>query len=225
MFRLIPIFIPILITDIINPVLFAAVLYGLGSRRPYLNSVLMLLGWFLAYFITGVGLALGLETIATFLKNPRPIDFYIETVVALLLIWLAIRIMRTGERQKKKPEFEAAASLTALGSFGTGASINLIGMPFAIPYFAALDQILKADIDWPSSLAALLIYNMLYIFPFGLMILIRRLYQEQSDILFNKINHWMDRISAVVMPLLLFLLAGALLADAIYYFTTGTPLY
>jgi len=36
--------------------------------------------------------------------------------------------------------------LTPLTAFGFGAVINLIGLPFALPYFAALDQILKADL-------------------------------------------------------------------------------
>ena len=225
MLGLIAVLIPILVTDIINPVLFAAIIFGLGSRQPYLNATLMLLGWFVTYFVVGIVLALGLESIADFLNNPRPVDFYIETVVALLLIWLAVRVMRSGERQKKKPELDDADALSPLGSFGLGASINLIGMPFAIPYFAAIDQILKAELRWFPSSVALFIYNLLYVLPFAVVIGLRRIYGTNSDALFNKINHFFERISLVLMPALLLLIAGALLTDAIYYFATGKPLF
>jgi len=219
------IFIPILVTDVINPVLLAAVIFALGSNRPYLNSLLIVSGWFVVYYISGIILALGLDSIVKFLENPRPIDFYIETVIAFLLIWLAFRIRQPENNKRKKKEFDESDTLKPAGAFIIGASINLIGLPFAIPYFAALDQILKADLDWVPSLTALLIYNLLYILPFVLLILIRLIFREQSDPLLSKLNEWMEKIGAVLMPLLLILLAIALLVDAIYYFGTGLPLY
>jgi len=36
--------------------------------------------------------------------------------------------------------------LTPVKAFGLGAVINFVGIPFALPYFAALNQILKADL-------------------------------------------------------------------------------
>ena len=155
---------PILISDVLNPVLLAGVIFGLGSRRPFLNSTLLLLGWFFTYFAAGT-------------------------------------------------------------SFWIGASINLIGMPFAIPYFAVLGQILKADLDWLPALMVLLIYNLLYIFPFSLLILIRLIYRQESDALFKSISDGMERLSGILMPVLLFLVGGVLLADAFVFFSTGAPLF
>ena len=54
MLYLFPVILPLLITDIINPVLLAAVIYSLGSNKPFLNSIFILLGWFLLYFIAGI---------------------------------------------------------------------------------------------------------------------------------------------------------------------------
>jgi threonine/homoserine/homoserine lactone efflux protein len=225
MSSLIIIFIPILLADVINPVLLAAEIYALGSRRPIINALLILFGWFIVYFISGIILAVGLEAITEFLQNPRPIDFYIETVVAFLLIWLGIRLVRSGDNKRQKKEFDDAATLKPGGAFLIGATINLIGLPFAIPYFAALDQILKADLEWIPSLVALFIYNLLYLLPFTLILLIRIMFRAQSDVIFPKLNQWMDKLSAVLMPLLVFLIAGALLVDAFLFFTTGTPLF
>jgi hypothetical protein len=118
----------------------------LGSTRPYVNSLLTLLGWLLLYFAAGIGLALGLEQISSYLANPRPLDFIIELVVGLALLawglWLALKKPQPG----KDADYGEAAALTGAQSLVIGAGINLIGLPFAIPYFAAIDQILKADL-------------------------------------------------------------------------------
>ena len=225
MFELIVTSIPILVSDVLNPVLLAGVIFGLGSRRPFLNSTLLLLGWFVTYFAAGILLALGLDAIIDFFKTPRPIDFVIETVLGLLLIGLGVYVVRSGQRHKKGREFDDADTLSAGTSFWIGASINLIGMPFAIPYFAFLGQILKADLDWMGALMVLLIYNLLYVLPFSLLIFIRLINREESDVLFKSISDAMEWLSAILMPILLFLVGGALLADAFVFFSTGNPLF
>ncbi len=225
MFELIVTSIPILVSDVLNPVLLAGVIFGLGSRRPFLNSALLLLGWFVTYFAAGILLALGLDAIIDFFKTPRPIDFVIETVLGLLLIGLGVYVVRSGQRQKQGREFDDADTLSAGTSFWIGASINLIGMPFAIPYFAFLGQILKADLDWMGALMVLLIYNLLYVLPFSLLIFIRLIYRQESDVLFKSISDAMEWLSAILMPILLFLVGGALLADAFVFFSTGNPLF
>ncbi len=225
MFELIVTSIPILVSDVLNPVLLAGVIFGLGSRRPFLNSTLLLLGWFVTYFAAGILLALGLDAIIDFFKTPRPIDFVIETVLGLLLIGLGVYVVRSGQRHKKGREFDDADTLSAGTSFWIGASINLIGMPFAIPYFAFLGQILKADLDWMGALMVLLIYNLLYVLPFSLLIFKRLIYRQESDVLFKSISDAMEWLSAILMPILLFLVGGALLADAFVFFSTGNPLF
>ena len=222
---LILILIPILLTDVVNPVLLAAVVFALGSKRPLLNANAVLFGWLTLYFIAGIILALGLESISEFLANPRPIDFYIEIIVGLLLIWLALRCFKKDDPRKKEKELGDADNLKTSSAFWIGASINLIGMPFAIPYFAAIDQILKTDMDWFPAVLALLIYNLLYILPFGLLIVVRYVYKEKSDQLFATINEKMEKLGNIILPLMLFAIGGILIADAIKYFITGEPLF
>jgi hypothetical protein len=110
-------------------VLLAAEIFALSSRRPYLNGFFLLFGWFIVYFFSGIILPFGLEAIKEFLSNPRPIDFYIETVVVLLSIWLALRTRRTGEPKGKKRSWMMPLLLLALAGlllvdailfFGTG---------------------------------------------------------------------------------------------------------
>jgi len=222
---LILILIPILLTDVVNPVLLAAVVFALGSKRPLLNANAVLFGWLTLYFLSGIILALGLESISEFLANPRPIDFYIETVVGILLIWLALRCFKKEDPRKKEKELGDADNLKTSSAFWIGASINLIGMPFAIPYFAALDQILKFDLSWLAAVSALLLYNLLYILPFFVLIIIRYAYKEKSDQLFATINEKMEKLGNIILPLLILAIGGILIVDAIKFFITGKPLF
>jgi threonine/homoserine/homoserine lactone efflux protein len=213
------------LTDVVNPVLLAAVIFALGSKRPLLNANAVLIGWLVLYFIAGIILALGLESISNFFANPRPIDFYIESVVGVLLIWLGLRSFKKEDPRKKEKEYGEADTLKTSSAFWIGVSINLIGLPFAIPYFAAIDQILKTDLEWFPVVIALLIYNLLYILPFCLLIVVRYVYNERSDKLFASINEKMEKLGNIVLPLILFAIGGILIADAIKYFITGEPLF
>ena len=63
MINLIIIFIPILLTDVINPVLLAATIYAVGTDRPYANSLALLCGHTAAYLLAGILIALGMNRI------------------------------------------------------------------------------------------------------------------------------------------------------------------
>ena len=58
------ILLPILLADIVNPVLFAFMVYAVGSDRPLLNSIAALLGHTAAYLSFGIGLAFAFEAIS-----------------------------------------------------------------------------------------------------------------------------------------------------------------
>jgi cytochrome c biogenesis protein CcdA len=225
MFDLFPIILPLLITDVINPVLLAAVIFSLGSSKPFLNSIFILLGWLFLYFVAGIAIALGLDAIIDLLANPRPIDFVIEIIIGALLSWLGLSIVFRKKPKQKEPQYDDATTLGPLKAFWMGALINIIGLPFALPYFAVLDQILKADLAWIPSLTVLLIYNLLYILPFSILLLIRILFREKSDAIFSKINSVMERIADVLMPLILIGIGSLLIVDSIFFFIRGTSLF
>ena len=219
------ILIPILITDVINPVLLAAVIFGLGSPRPYLNGWLILFGWFITYFVSGIIFALGLESIIAYLNDPKPFVFIIELIVGLVLFGVGFWMTKGDNKKGKKKEYGDSADLKPWTTFIIGASINLIGMPFAVPYFAALDQILKADFNTVQAVSVLLIYNLFYILPFAIIIIIRLLFRKDGDAILQKVNDLMEKIGAFLMPLMMFLIGGALVADAAAYFVRGVPLF
>jgi len=212
---------PILLTDVVNPVLFAFLVYAAGNDRPVLLSSSMLLGHTAAYFSAGIVLALFMEKIAAYFANPHTIDFVLGLVLGLVLIWLAF-----GSRKDsgKRPN-EDSPQFSVLSAFGFGAVINFIGIPFAVPYFAAIDQILKADLSTTQAVMMLLSYNLAYALPFAIVPLLSATMGDAARPILARVNGFLDKASGVLMPLLLGIIGLALVADAIKYFVSGSGLF
>jgi cytochrome c biogenesis protein CcdA len=212
---------PIFLTDVVNPVLFAFLVFAAASSRPVLVSSSMLLGHTMAYFGAGIVLAIFMQAITEFLANPRLIDFIIELILGMVLLWVAFG---TRKSTGKRPE-PAMPEFTVVSAFVFGAVVNFIGIPFAVPYFAAIDQIAKADLSTSQAVLMLLSYNLAYAVPFALVPVLSAVMGDGARPVLQKINDWLDKVGGVLMPLLLGLAGLALLADAITYFVTGSSLF
>ena len=213
---------PFLLADIINPVLFAFMVYAVGTDRPLLNSSSALLGHTMSYLVFGIVLAFAFDTIADRLANPEPMDFGLGLLIGVLLLWVAWCSRSTGKQEKAQAPAE---QLTPLKAFGTGAIINFIGLPFALPYFAALDQTLKANLTVADSIMVISGYNLGYALPFLVVPALAFLLRERSRPVLARINEKVDRISVILMPLMLVVVGVALVLDAVLYFTRGVGLF
>lgn len=212
---------PILLIDIVNPVLFTVLVFAAGSARPVSNSAAILVGHTVAYFIAGIAISLGIEQIAQRLTNPQRIDFVIGGLVGAGLLWMALRTKTNGAPSADEPGWE----LTPLKCVAFGAVVNFIGVPFALPYFGAIDQILKADLSTVDALLALGAYNLVYALPFAIVPVAVAISGDSAKPWLEKINGFLVRASDILMPWLLGLLGLALLVDAALFFTRGTGLW
>ena len=212
---------PILLSDVLNPVLFTFMLYAVGSNRPVATSSAMLLGHTATYITSGVILAYTLEKLSTRLVNPRTIDFVIEFVIAIALLWL---VLRTRKDKGKRPD-ESTTEFTIWKAFAFGAVVNLIGIPFALPYFAAIDQLLKSGLDTAGVVTGLVIYNLAYALPFALIPVLTVVMGDRSKPILARINGLMEKASDVIMPLLLLAIGLALLLDSVWYFVRGESFF
>lgn len=222
MLQLWTVLIPILLADIVNPVLFAFMVYAAGTDRPVINSIAVLLGHTCAYVIFGLVLALAFDIIINRLANPEPIDYGLSLLIGILLLWAAWRIRGDKQQQKPAPRVE---QLTLIKAFGMGAIINIIGLPFALPYFAALDQILKTNLSVADSALVIIGYNAGYALPFLVVPLLAIALGERSRPLLARINEKVDHVSAFLLPIILAFVGIALVADAISYAATGEGLF
>ena len=221
MIELLPKLIPLLVVDILNPVLFALLVVAVGTSRPFANSTALIAGHTAAYFFSGVVIALGLTRITDRLNNPQPVDFVIELLLGLLFLWAALASRDGKASEEKTPE----AELTPAFCFGYGAIVNFIGVPFALPYFAAMDQILKANLSVESSLVAMAAYNLAYALPFLAVPILVAAAGDSSKPVLDKINNLLVGIVDRFMPVILLLLGLALAADALSFLISGAALW
>ena len=219
MLEVLGIILPILLIDVLNPVLLALLIFAAGSSRPVVNSWAFLLGHTLAYFTVGIAVSFGVEKIAERMANPRAIDFAIGAVLGVICIYYALK-PSAESKPAKMPNWE----LTPLKCLGFGAVVNFIGAPFALPYIGAIDQILKADLGMLGNLTALAIYNIGYALPFAVVPLSVMSMGEDSRPLLQRMNDFMVSVTNKLMPKILLLLGLWLVVDAGYYAATGEVL-
>ena len=217
MHELLLILFPILLVDVLNPVLFAVMVFAAGSSKPVVNSSMVFAGHTLAYFIAGIVIALGLEQITERLANPSAIDFGISGVIGALLVWAFFRMR--GEQADAPDEPDTA--MMPLSCFALGATINFVGLPFALPYFGAIDQVLKADLSTFESLTTLALYNACYALVFSIVPIAVLVAGNNARPFLERINDFLLRASSAVLPWLLLALGAWLLVDAGYYAATG----
>jgi len=215
------ILLPILLSDVLNPVLFTFMVYAAGSKRPVIVSSAMLLGHTAAYMTSGVILAYSIEKLSARLANPQSIDFVIEFIIACALLWL---VMRTRTDKGKRPD-ENTPEFTLWKAFAFGAVINIIGIPFAVPYFAAIDQLLKSDLDTMGVVTGLAIYNAAYALPFLLIPLLTAILGDRSKPILARVNGFMEKAGDIIMPLLLLAIGLALLLDSVWFFVHGESFF
>jgi len=201
--------------------LFALMVVAVSTNRPIANSTAFLAGHTAAYFVSGIIIALGLNQITDRLNHPLPVDFVIELLIGLLLLWAALASRNGKASEDKTPERE----LTPTFCFGYGAIINFIGVPFALPYFAAVDQILKANLSVEFSFTAIAFYNLAYALPFLLVVILVAVTGESSKPILDKISNLLVGLVDRFMPVILFLLGIALAADALAFLISGEALW
>jgi cytochrome c biogenesis protein CcdA len=175
----------------------------------------------MAYLAFGVLFAVAFNVIAERIANPEPIDYWISLVIGVLLLWMAWRSRSTDSTPTER---SADAEMSLIKALSMGGVINLVGIPFALPYFAAIDQVLKADLGTTGSLSVVILYNIAYALPFLVVPLLALVMGEASRPVLARISNKVDRISAVLMPVMLLLVGLFLIVDAVSYFTTGEGL-
>jgi len=217
MLTLLATLLPVLLIDVLNPVLFALMVFAAGTKRSILNSTSLLLGHTLAYFAVGILLSFGIERISARLENPQGVDFAASALVGALLVWTFFALRKNDAPEAATPPRE----LTPGSSLVTGAIVNFIGIPFALPYFGAIDQILKAELGWGDSLAALAAYNLAYALAFSVVPVSVAILGAAAKPMLEKLNALLVKASELISPWLILALGAWMLFDAARWFYSG----
>ncbi len=214
---------PISLIDSLSLLPFAMVVLAvlLSGPKPYLASVSFLLGTTLAYFAAGLLIVFGLGEfiqratagIAHGCNNPRAIDYILSMVVGIALILLGYRWAIA--RRKRAERKQVSAGMTPGAAFVTGAGATIAGIWGALPYFAAIDQIMKADVSYAEGIVALAYYNIVFVSLAAALVLIRAVVGQRSDGLFNAVTRLFEIWGKRVLVALMIVLGSVMLADGV----------
>lgn len=199
---------------------FAAILAG---KRPILGAMSFITGIFVIYFLSGLLLFLGFDLVfdviasrvSRWWNQPNTIELILQLFVGVALLvyaWIQYRRPKAADNKVTR----SAISLTQ--AWTLGGSLTLIGIPGAIPYFGAIEQILRAHLTLFHSIIAVFFYNIAFIFPFFTLLFIRLLLPNQSGMLFGRLSIFIQRWGKPIMVGCIVILGGLLVVDSIGWF-------
>jgi len=214
---------PISLLDSLSLLPFAVIPLAvlLAGQRPITGSVAFLLGIGLTYFVAGVLITFGLgefievvtARLARWFTSPNTLDYWLSIGLGIALITVGYRwaIARRDKAQDK----EVKAGMTPVQAFGLGAGATIASLWGALPYFAAIDQVLKADLSSVESVAALAYYCVVFISIASVLVVVRVAVGEQANAMFDAVNRQMGVWGKRILVPLFIILGAVMLADGV----------
>jgi cytochrome c biogenesis protein CcdA len=95
-------------------------------------------------------------------------------------------------------------------------SVTILELPTALPYFAAIEQIVRANLDLLSTMSILALYNLIFVLPPSALIVIYLFFHRQSFAmsLIQRINRSIAVYSPHIIRFLILGLGIFLIADS-----------
>lgn len=212
----------------IVPLCIAPLVALLAGDRPFLGAASLLFGIFVVYLGFGILVLLGLgaifdqinEWVGTLWREPETIEIWLQIAIGVVLLAFGYRMANA---RQSRGERGASLVMSPVQGFTLGAGLTLVGLPGAVPFFAAADQILRADLSIPGGIAALLYYNLVFLFPLATIVGVRIFFKRQSESIFAAISRFFDVWGRRLIIALLILLGAILTIDGIGWLI-GSPL-
>ncbi len=200
----------------------------LGGKRPFLGATGFLAGIFIVYFACGLLLVLGLDALFHVVgaelihrwTHPDTLDLILQVALGSVMVafawWLAYSRQTHGERG-------ASGTMTPGQSFVLGVVLTFVGLPGAFPYFGSTDHILRADLNVATMGLSLLFYNLIFLLPLVILVLVRVFFVERSEQVFQRLALFSELWGRRLIVTVIFLVGIALLSDGIGWFL-GYPI-
>ncbi len=168
------------LADSVNPSTLLPALW-LASSPTGRGLVSFTLGVLTVYLIGGLVLMFGPgPALMHALHHVRgPVEHAVEVGAGIVALGFAVAIWRTHTREPERRWTHHITTRTS--AFALGAGIMAIELPTAFIYFGAITAILAAHVAIPARVALLLIYNVLFVAPILVLIVIRHVAGSRTD--------------------------------------------
>lgn len=200
----------------------------LAGPNPIVRSCALILGIFVAYLAFGLLVLLGLQTIIDQIDayidrlwtNPNLEELILQIIIGLVLCVVAWRMTAKDKKSVDKP---APSSMTAVQAFVSGAVLTIVGLPGAVPYFAAIELTMRAALTTAEEIMAIVFYNVVFVLPIAAIVVLRVILGHRSQRLLDGIKRFFDSWGQRVIVALLVILGVILILDGIGWLI-GYPL-
>lgn len=211
--------------DSLNPSLFAALFYLLTTIRPVVRILSYIAGVLVVNFFGGLLLFFGvLETIGRLLDNlDNEVLFGIQLLAGMALVIFGFVFKATSDSAQDVTK--KLRSISPVHTFLLGMAVMLNEITTALPYFVAIERIIRAQMDTIGNLLALAGYNVVFSLPlFGFL----ALYVAYGQRFTSRINRLTQPVIIWTLRIIKYgsiVLGIPLVLDALVFFITGTGLF
>jgi cytochrome c biogenesis protein CcdA len=138
------------------------------------------------------------------LKHEIELAFGVAALVVALVLWL-LRRRLSGHVHQREHQVEGSSLLL-------GAGITAVELPTAFPYFAVIAALVASDARAPAKVAFLVLFNVLYVAPLLVILLLRLLADDNAVVRLERFREALHRRMGVLLPVAALLVAVVLLA-------------
>ena len=194
----------IAILDSINPSAIVITVAQLSNgKNPVAKCLAYIFGIYITYFFLGTVLyssysafgnsfKIDFNGLINFINQPPIWAFYLQLVIGISLIIYSIHYFRpkiqevTEVKDIKLSSIESKTSLTA--SFLLGITVTGVEAFTALPYFGAISTLYISNLGFFRSLILLIIYNIIFILPPLILVLMYKIFTSKFEELTIKIK-------------------------------------
>lgn len=205
------------VLDSINPSALLVTLFLLRQPSPARTVPAYVAGVFGAYLTIGVLLVLGFDALLTRFADAlrTPGAYAAQGVLGAAMLLYSFKPAR---RDSAAVEERAAGAATIAGLFALGAAVTVAEITTALPYFAATG--LLTYLQWPTYqwLAALVIYNLIFVTPPLALLVISQLLGRRMDARMAALRSRLERMGQEAALWIIGIIGFYLLVDALAFF-------
>jgi cytochrome c biogenesis protein CcdA len=199
MIRLIGLAVSIGLADSLNPSTIVPALYLATGEHPRQRVIQFTVGVFAVYFIGGAAVALGPgELLLSLVPHPSHTTRYVLEVVAgaaILIGGVFLWFHRTRLGEREPPDISGGGR----GTWLLGATITIVELPTAFPYFAVIAAIVGSGLGPVRQLTLLLVFNVCFVLPLLAIVAVLTFGGERTDRLLASGRDFLQRRWPVVL--------------------------
>jgi cytochrome c biogenesis protein CcdA len=198
------------LADSLNPTTVGPAVYLATVARGALRVMQFTLGVFAVNLVVGLVLVLGPGSfLVGLIPHPQETARHVIELVAGVALLVAAVALWLGRRRLVRHELpmQGAAGGSALAA---GASIAVVELPTAVPYFAFAVAVIGSSATTPGKIALVAIYNVAFVAPLLLVALALVIIGDAADPWLERAGAWLQRRWPIVLATVLLVIGSGL---------------